>query len=191
MDYRSITTLLLRLTGVVILAAALIQAPKWIVSLILSTASGGVNAGDWLLTAVPSTVSTLIGLLLIYFPATVANRIVSGGGESMDNRHLEQIGFSILGLYFVATAMFDGVYLLAKLRLYPLIFYPDLSDRPIRLTDSQFADIASTGTQFVVGVALLFGGRGLANIVHRLRTPPALPDMCSSTPDGPASQARG
>jgi hypothetical protein len=75
--------------------------------------------------------------------------------------------------------VFDAAYWYAKLRIHLLIFSPDLADRPVRQADGQFASIASTGVQFVAGIALLFGGRGLANIVHRLRTPPALPETFS------------
>ncbi len=128
MDYISLTSLLLRLTGVVIMAASAVSVPGTFVSLYLrDVGGGGVNAETWLLTAIAATFPIVIGLLLIYFPARVANKLVAGDGEAadaqrLDAQHLEQIAFSILGLYFIAMAMFDAVYWCAKLRLYPI--YP-------------------------------------------------------------------
>jgi hypothetical protein len=190
MDYKSLTSLLLRLTGVIILVAAVIAAPRNFLDLYLRDAGGGVNTETWLLTTVASTFPILVGLLLIYFPATVGNRIVSGDGETADTQRLEQTAFSILGLYFVSMAAFDAVYWYAKLRLYSVILPVGWNDRGPWLANNDFAGIASTCAQFVVGILLLLGGRGLANLFHRLRTPPAIPDMPASIPDdGPAGQA--
>jgi hypothetical protein len=188
MDYKSLTSLLLRLTGVIILVAAILAAPRIFIGLYLQNASGGVNAETWLLTTAASTFPILVGLLLIYFPATVSNRIVSGDGQIADTQRLEQIAFSILGLYFVSMAAFDAVYWYAKLRLYAVIFPFGLNDRGPWLANNDFAGIASTCAQFVVGILLLLSGRGLANLLHRLRAPPAL--MPASMPDdGSAGQA--
>jgi hypothetical protein len=192
MDYKSLTSLLLRLTGVIIMVLAVTATPRTFVGLFLGNAGGGFNTETWLLTTVASAFPILVGLLLIYFPATVANRIVPGDGETADTRRLEQIAFSILGLYFVSMAAFDAVYWYAKLRLYSVIFPFGLNDRGPWLASNDFAGIASTCAQFVVGILLLIGGRGLANLFHRLRTPPALPDVePAPVPEEPAGQARG
>jgi len=116
---------------------------------------------------------------------------VPGDGQTADDRRLEQIAFSILGLYFVSMAAFDAVYWYAKLRLYSVIFPFGLNDRGPWLANNDFAGIAATCAQFVVGILLLLGGRALANLFHRLRTPPALPDMpASMSDDGSAGQVR-
>jgi len=44
--------------------------------------------------------------------------------------------------------------------------------RPDSLRNEDFAGLVSTGAQFIAGVILLFGGRGLANLFQRLRSPP-------------------
>jgi hypothetical protein len=87
-------------------------------------------------------------------------------------------------------AAFDSVYCYAKLRLYSVIFPFGLKRPGLRLANNDFAGIASICAQFSAGIRLLLGGRGLANLLHRMRTPPALPDMPTSTPhDGHAGQA--
>jgi hypothetical protein len=206
MDYKSLTSLLLRLTGVIMMVTSAIYVPVTFIGLaqlglVFKYADRGVIVETWLLTAVAATFPIVIGLLLIYFPARIANRIVYSEGEAADTprleqdaQRLEQIAFSILGLYFVAMAMFDGVYWYTKLRLYPFIFLDlGLSDHELFLAhDVDFAGIVRTGTQFVAGMALLLGGgRGLANLFRRLRTPPTLTDIAASMSDGREGQARG
>jgi hypothetical protein len=204
MDYKSLTSLLLRLTGVIMMVTSAIYVPHTFVNLVFRNpwnGDSGVNVETWLLTAVAATFPIVIGLLLIYFPARIANRIVYSGGEAADTprleqdaQRLEQIAFSVLGLYFVAMAMFDGVYWYTKLRLYPVIF-PDSGPSGHELFlfhDYDFAGIVRTGTVFVAGMALLLGGgRGLANLFRRLRTPPTLTDIAPSMSDGREGQARG
>jgi hypothetical protein len=202
MDYKSLTSLLLRLTGVIMMVTSAIYVPHTFIRLMFSNPDGSVNAETWLLTAVAATFPIVIGLLLIYFPARIANRIVYGEGEAADTprlerdaQRLEQIAFSVLGLYFVATAMFDAIHLYARLRLYPLIFSSlsvGASDGVPWLSGTDFANIAATFTQFAAGMILLLGGgRGLANLFRRLRTPPALTDIAPSIPDRHEGQARG
>jgi hypothetical protein len=84
MDYKSLTSLLLRLTGAIILVAAVTATPRTFVDLYLRETGGGTNTETWLLTTAASAFPILAGLLLIYFPATVGNRIISGDGETAD-----------------------------------------------------------------------------------------------------------
>jgi hypothetical protein len=200
MDYRSLTSLLLRLTGIIMMVGPAVWVPRAFLELLSLARAGGtvdlaaVNLQTWLLTAVAASFPMVIGLLLIYFPATVANRVIARdtdaagrhagvhGDVGQDLRHLEEVGFSILGLYFVATAMFDAVYWCAKLRLYPALFDEPYVRRV--MLDREFAGIVATGAQFVAGLALLLSGRGVAGIVRRLRGP-----LVTADTPAPASEA--
>ena len=162
MDYKSLTS-------------SVASTPQIFIGLLYRR---GVEATDnmeiWLLSVVASAFPFLVGLVLIYFPATIANRMVSAGTATIDTLLLQQVAFSVLGLYFVTVAAYDAVYWWAKLRIYFAV-YNELNDgRPDRLRPEDFAGIASTCTQLIAGVILLFGGRGLANLIHRLRSPPRL-----------------
>jgi len=68
----------------------------------------------------------------------------------------------------------NAVYWLAKLRIYFALYNEFNYGQPLPLTPEDFAGIATTCVQFVAGILLLLGGRGLANLVHRLRSPPRL-----------------
>jgi hypothetical protein len=157
MDYQSLTSLALRLTGVIIMVVAVVSLPSTFVSFYFW--SQGV-ASALSLTAVVSGLPILAGLLLIYFPGTIANRMVSGGGETVGTLPLQQVAFSVLGLYFLTSALADAASWLPML----------LPDIPAGI-NSGSAFLASTAARFVAGALLLFGGRGLANFVHQLRGP--------------------
>jgi hypothetical protein len=175
MDYKSLTSLVLRLTGAVIIISAVTSTPQTFATLInLEYAAGvdktGVNI--WLLTVVASGLPILVGLLLIYFPASVANGIISGGAEAADVRLLQQVAFSVLGLYFITVAAYDAVFWIAKLKIYSAIWDElDTYGQPFRPLRPDFAGLVATGAQFVAGIILLLSGRGLAHFVHRLRSP--------------------
>jgi len=175
MDYKSLTSLMLRLTGVIIVVSAVTAMPRTFINLHVRNPLESPDVAALLLTMAASGLPILVGLLLIYFPATVANKIVSAGGESADTVILQQLAFSVLGLYFASLAVFDAVYWLAKLRIYFALYNELNYGRPFPLSPEDFAGIATTCAQFVAGLLLLFGGRGLANLVHRLRSPPRLP----------------
>jgi len=195
MDYKSLTSLMLRLAGVFIVVSAITSAPQTFVTLLYS--SGGAQLVDtWALAAAGFAVFAipfLVGLLLIYFPARIANRMLSGAGaETADALVLQQVAFSTLGLYFVTVAAYETFYWWAKLRIYFAVFEEmNFSGLPRRLSETDFAGMMSTGAQFIAGAVLLLGGRGIANLFHRLRSPPALPNLePSSMPDGPAGPAQ-
>jgi hypothetical protein len=173
MDYKSLTSLVLRLTGVIIVVSSVTSTPRTFIGLIyLRGVEATGNMEIWLLAVVASAFPVLAGLLLIYFPATVANRMVSAGTGTIDTLLLQQVAFSVLGLYFVTVAAYDAVYWWAKLRIYFAVYNELNFGRPDSLRNEDFAGLVSTGAQFIAGVILLFGGRGLANLFQRLRSPP-------------------
>ncbi|HKD30374.1 MAG TPA: hypothetical protein VKC66_31260 [Xanthobacteraceae bacterium] len=107
MDYKSLTSLMLRLTGVIITVSAITAMPRTFINLHVRNPPESPDVAALLLTIVASGLPILVGLLLIYFPATVANKIVSAVGESVDTLNLQQLAFSVLGLYFASLALFE------------------------------------------------------------------------------------
>jgi len=193
MDYKSLTSLMLRLAGVFIVVSAITSAPQTFFNL-LYRRGGAESVDTWALAAAGFAVFAipfLVGLLLIYFPGRIANSMVSSAGaETVDALVLQQVAFSALGLYFVTVAAYETFYWWAKLQIYFAVFEEMNFPGPRRLREDDFAGMVSTGAQFIAGGILLLGGRGIANLFHRLRSPPALPNVePSSMPNGPAGQA--
>jgi hypothetical protein len=97
MDYKSLTSLVLRLTGVIIVVSSVTSTPRTFIGLVyLRSVEATGNMEIWLLAAVASAFPLLVGLLLIYFPATVTNRMVSAGTATIDTLLLQQVAFSVL-----------------------------------------------------------------------------------------------
>jgi hypothetical protein len=192
MDYRSLTSLMLRLAGVFIVVSALTSAPSTILGL-LNARIGSQSVSTWPLAAAgfaTFAIPFLVGLLLINFPATIANRMVSAGAETADSLVLQQVAFSTLGLYFMTVAAYDAIYWWAKVWFYSAVYAERVNvPGPRHLTEDELAGIISTGAQFVAGMAIMLGGHGIANLLHRLRTQPAGPEpSIQEEPEGQAGR---
>jgi hypothetical protein len=82
---------------------------------------------------------------------------------------IEGVVYSLLGLYLVIDAITDSIYHYSRLRLYQKSV-ADLSYHGAPpLLPEDFGQIIATGTEFVLGVALILGARGLAKLFRRLR----------------------
>ena len=80
MDYRSLTSLMLRLAGVFIVVSAVTSAPQIFLGLLYRGGAESVDIWPLAVAAFATfAVPFLVGMFLIYFPATVANRMVSAG----------------------------------------------------------------------------------------------------------------
>jgi hypothetical protein len=78
MDYRSLTSLMLRLAGVFIVVSAVTSAPQTFFGLLYRRGAESVDIWPLAVAAFATfAIPFLVGLLLIYFPATVASRMVS------------------------------------------------------------------------------------------------------------------
>lgn len=82
-------------------------------------------------------------------------------GETIGARELQRIAFSVLGLYFIGDSLPKLVSSLAS---------QYLSFRGLPETTAMFL-LAFGGplTQFIIGVGLFFGSRGLVNLLNFLR----------------------
>jgi hypothetical protein len=178
MDYRSFASLALRLAGVFILVCAIAGIPNTSVNLYMFGTRNELTP-PLLVTLAPALFSVsgsvIIGLLLIYFPSTVVNRVVARDPAvtegSIAYRDLQSLAFSVLGLYFICVGLFDLMYWAARGRLYYLAIdeaaaaFPRLPS----LAPDEFGGLVSATLQVVGGVALFFGARGLSGLVERLR----------------------
>ncbi len=174
MDYRTITSLMLRLAGVFILVQLVTSVPQAITNLLRFGGQEIVGVDALWLSAVALVLPLVIGLMLVYFPSTVANRVVRVE-EPVDTGKLAEsllpVALACLGVYFVCAALFDGVYYLSRMWLYYAVVDKLRWTGPApALTPGDFAGIASTLAQFVIGLALALGPKGLRKLVTRMRS---------------------
>jgi hypothetical protein len=171
MDHRSLTALMLRIAGVLILVELVTSAPHTIMNLLHFGGKETAPVDALALTSLALVLPLAIGLVLIYFPSSIAGRIVrtdhAGEEAKAVSESLLPVAIACLGVYFVSVALYDEVYWLAKLRIYYV--FEERHGNAIPLAPQDFAGIVSAVFQFTVGFVLLLGTRGISKLIVRLR----------------------
>jgi hypothetical protein len=178
MDYRSLSSLALRLAGVLIVVHGIAGIPDTFIDLYLFASREipeSALRSALLASLLAGALPLFLGLMLIYFPSVVANRVVPtdaiGREGSLAYQDLQALAFSVLGVYFIAMSLYDAVYWVAKARVYYMIMenaagtFPN----PPALLPDDFGGFVYAGVRFLGGVILLLGGRGLSGLLQRLR----------------------
>jgi hypothetical protein len=164
MDTRTISIVLLKITGLVLLVICVSQLPGYFP---LTGRGYEFSIGEVLATAAVALVPlSLIGLALWFFPGTVANKIVSPSPESAiaDSRAIELVALTVLGVYLVA----DG--LVGATRDVAIVILANRQDASSSLLPtSVVAHIAATVVQLLVGSGLCIGAKGVLRVIERLR----------------------
>ena len=164
MDMRGIGTLIIKITGLVMLVLAVVQIPAY-----FPLMSRGY---DFSLASTLGTAAlglgplALAGLLLWFFPATVTNRIVAEAAPAsptVDFRPLELVAITVLGIYLVASAIVGG------LRDMVIVIVMSRRDSAALIPASIVGHIAATIAELAIGITLCIGARGISTLVERLR----------------------
>jgi hypothetical protein len=111
----------------------------------------------------------LIAILLWNFPTFIASKIIPKPSSSnttteWNKEELLSTGIIALGLYFLFYVVSDAIYW-----FYIWKFSMSFEGSPIELNISQLASIYATIGEFFVVVILLFGSKGITNIIMKLR----------------------
>jgi hypothetical protein len=171
MDYRSLTSLMLRIAGVLILVELVTSAPHTIANLLHFGGKETAPIDALALTSLALVLPLAIGLVLVYFPSTIASRIVradhAGEEAKAVSESLLPVAIACLGVYFVSVSLYDEVYWLAKLRIYYV--FEERHGNAIPLAPEDFAGMVSAAFQFIIGLVLLLGSRGIGKLAIRLR----------------------
>ena len=114
-----------------------------------------------------------IGLLLIYFPRSIASGALRmeglelGGDEAS---RLERVGVSLMGLWLTVDAVTDGIYSLSRWHLYRRVVDEQYAGATgPAIGPSEFAGLITAVLQLILGLWLLLGTRGLVSALERLR----------------------
>ena len=176
MEHRALVALILRIAGLLIIVTTVTGAVRgfgpWLFPL-NTTDNGGIPL-LLLSLFVGVVIPVTIGIGLIYFPSTVASRVlkIEGLELNVDNSTapFQRVAFAAIGLWFTVHALVDATYVYAKIRLY---FYllKDVSSAPMlpEIAAGDFAALIATGLKLIIGIWLLIGNRGLVNMLERLR----------------------
>jgi hypothetical protein len=165
MDTRSISAILLKVTGLVLILYCVAQLPAYFA---LRSPGYDFSVAQLSLT-VAATLGPLaiLGVILWFFPGTITNKIVSNGSvesPAMDGRQVEIVALTIVGVFLVAEGLIGAVH---DITLF--VAFNRQSDIPMTIPSSVFAHVAATVAEILIGLTLCIGAKGIAEVIRRLR----------------------
>jgi hypothetical protein len=109
-----------------------------------------------------------VAALLWFFPLSVARKLLPVMREprptvSPSSQTALELALVAIGMWVLASAISDSVYWVV------MLVHVYNSTVPVEIDASQTARIVATITELLLGCWLVFGSRGLANLVTRLR----------------------
>jgi hypothetical protein len=169
MDHRSFAVLVLRLTGLAVVATVVLAFPN----LYLHVAAGKGDYGGLEPVLLLFLAALLGGLVLLFRPGRVAALLVGGdggpAGGRVDPAFLQEVALASIGVFLACDALLDGAYILSKLRLYYALM-PDVRNWPRPdLAPEDFAVAATAFLKLVIAAVLVLWARSGARLLARRR----------------------
>lgn len=121
---------------------------------------------------IPSFIPLVTGFLLMKFPYSISNKLLSGEAISeLPNKYIiqiERVAFCVLGLFVISRSLSDLTYYLAT------YYWADHLNTPIQagelfLSPDHFGNIVGAIMESIFGIWLIFGAAGIARALARLR----------------------
>ena len=168
MNYYDLTRVLIKIAGAAIIAIAISAMPSYLSYYFsLRLADDSV----WLFfsyTVLPMAVPICLGVVMLYLPGTIANKIVSppepGRPIVADLEGLQVVAFGVLGLYLLFQVLSDFIY------NFSFIFLNKQMHSVANVTDIElYARIIATVAELFFALYLLFGAKHLSGLISSLR----------------------
>jgi hypothetical protein len=162
-DAKDLAAVLLKTVGLLMFAYAVFDIPYYFLPRPSNGSELSFIASFMQATAI-LTLPLVIGLVLWFFPATVANKIVSGDKltDGIRVRDLERLALTVIGFWFMAYGISDLVYRAGSLVLFKRQF-PDAP--PVEA----WHGIIAAAAKFLVGFVLAVGAKGVLRLIARVR----------------------
>lgn len=175
MGYHSLTLLVIRLAGLGVIVSGVTSASSTLGHFFADPKALADVGFGWLVMflIVSVGVPTILGLLLIKLPSITAHRILKIEADPLFDdaqfAQIQHVAFAVVGLWLLSNAFLDAVYALAKARFYnSYIENMSYQNMPPLLPD-EFAAFVTAGVQFVLGLILLLGSRGISKAILSFR----------------------
>ena len=153
MDLRTLTKLLLKLIGLYWLTASLVGAIG-LVALPLS----GLGHDTTPYRAVNLVGYFIVGAALVWFPGTIANRVLRIQGSEMEGaitaERLLGVGISLLGVYFTVVSISALIFSIGG-----------FGELGANYESGQAWALAAWLVQMVIGLALVFARRRIVGVI--------------------------
>jgi hypothetical protein len=170
MDYRAVTALALRLTGVAVLVQITPSASAAFIGLIQIGATSPRQA--LMLAAFSTLIPLVVGLALIWFPARLGSLVTGSTAlveADLDSDRLGHVALVAVGVYFFATGIFDFVYYGSKLWMFEAWVRKREYSDDVSPPSYDVAGIITGAARLVIGAVLAFKARTFASWILRIR----------------------
>ena len=122
------------------------------------------------LLVVGATLLTLVAALLLWrFPLWIASKLFpydhsrSVGSTSITGGELQTVAFTVLGIYFMFKAVVAAVYW--------VFWFSSVRSMGFDPAANQWASVLMTLAELVLACFLVFGARGLTEVIRKVRGP--------------------
>jgi len=106
----------------------------------------------------------LLAMALWFFPLTVAKALIPSSSKTdyvkVPLEQAQSVGFTLLGLWVLASAVPDSFYWLF------MLYQASVPELKFELGTRHYASVMSTAVRLVLGIWLLFGVRGLLGVLR-------------------------
>jgi len=173
MESKTLSNLIIRLTGLCLIVATLQVLPiRLSHAITIATQFEHHSLAEYIPLAGALAVS-LIGIALIRFPAVIASKVLgiaaSDDQTALPGDTLERVALSVLGAYLFVNGIADLSYTLCKVFLYNHLDRQMQFGDATRFMSSDIGGIASSIVQTIAGSVLSLRSRGLVALLRSLR----------------------
>ena len=168
MNYKELTTLLIKIAGAVLIIYELFGIPTFVSYYFSLRLEEESVITFFLMSVLPLVIPLLAGVVMILFPATLANKIVRTSEEIKTNEEFtssfQLVAFGVLGFYLLFNVISDFVYNFTY--LYQI---DGLTNKDNPLIIDAYARIVATVAELIFALYLLFGTKSLVALLNRVR----------------------
>lgn len=173
MESKTLSNLIIRLTGLCLIVATLQVLPiRLSHAIAIATQIEHHSLAEYI-PLVGALIVALVGLALIRFPAVVASKVLgiapADDQTALSGDTLERVALSVLGAYLFVNGTADLSYTLCKVFLYNHLDRQMQFGEATRFMSADVGFISSAAVQIVAGSFLSLRSRGLVALLRSLR----------------------
>jgi len=168
MDIKQLSSLLVKVAGIVLIVYAISGIPNNINSYLFQGKDTAINFAVWVI--IPVLFPFLIGMAMWKFPTIITNKVINGVSNEVEGntfRELELIALTILGLVLLFFALSDITFNLIYVWATNQVNNSPVS--ALLISPEDWGHIAGTFVEIIFALVLLFRSKGVIGIIKKFR----------------------
>lgn len=168
MNYRRIANIALKIISINVFVRMTLYLPGVIQSLLRNDPSMPDPGLEVVAYTMPIIILFVLSLLIWIFSDKISNMMVKEDKEeytiNIDYNKVQQVAFSTLGVYLIGISL--PTLITTVFRIYQV---PSTGMGLTRNISMYYTMLISDITRVIFGIILVFGGKGLSNIINKVR----------------------